>query len=49
MFLNLIKNSIEAIDEKKQKDSNLLGKIDVEIHKNNEYIVIKMLDNGIWF
>ena len=48
-FLNLIKNSIEAITEKKQKDSNLLGKIDVEIHKNNEYIEIKMLDNGSGF
>ena len=49
VFLNLIKNSIEAIEEKKQKDANLLGKIDVEILKNNEYIVIKMLDNGTGF
>ena len=31
VFLNLIKNSMEAIEEKKEKDSNLLGKIDVEI------------------
>ena len=45
----LIKNSKEAIDEKKQKDTNLLGKIDVEIIKNNEYIEIKMLDNGSGF
>jgi len=49
VFLNLIKNSMEAIEDKKQKDSNLLGKIDVEIFKNNEYIVIKMLDNGTGF
>ena len=49
VFLNLIKNSMEAIEEKKEKDSNLLGKIDVEISKNNEYIVIKMLDNGSGF
>tara|TARA_B100000029_G_scaffold142045_1_gene137228 strand:- start:7619 stop:9397 length:1779 start_codon:yes stop_codon:yes gene_type:complete len=49
VFLNLIKNSMEAIDEKKQKDTNLLGKIDVEILSNNEYIVIKMLDNGAGF
>ena len=48
-FINLIKNSIEAIDEKKQKDSSLLGKINVEIDKNNEYIMIKMLDNGLGF
>ena len=49
VFINLIKNSMEAIDEKKQKDTNLLGKIDVEIIKNNEYIEIKMLDNGSGF
>ena len=49
VFLNLIKNSIEAINEKKQKDKNLQGKISVEIVKNNEYIVIKMLDNGSGF
>ena len=49
VFLNLIKNSIEAIDEKKQKNSNFKGKITLEISTNNEYIVIKMLDNGIGF
>jgi len=49
VFLNLIKNSIEAIEDKKQKDTNLQGKIDVEMNKNNEYIVIKMLDNGTGF
>ena len=49
VFLNLIKNSIEAIDEKKQKISNLQGKITIEMSTNNEYIVIEMLDNGIGF
>jgi two-component system nitrogen regulation sensor histidine kinase NtrY len=49
VFLNLIKNSIEAIQEKKQKITNLQGKISIEIIKNNEYIVIKMLDNGTGF
>ena len=49
VFLNLIKNSVEAIEEKKQKDKNLQGKIVVEIDRNNEYIVIKMLDNGPGF
>tara|TARA_Y100001970_G_scaffold255451_1_gene332170 strand:+ start:5306 stop:7084 length:1779 start_codon:yes stop_codon:yes gene_type:complete len=48
-FLNLIKNSLEAIAEKKQKVSNLQGKINVEINDNNEYIEIKILDNGIGF
>ena len=49
VFINLIKNSLEAIEEKKRKDSDLQGKITVEINKNNEYIVIKMLDNGTGF
>ena len=49
VFINLIKNSIEAIGEKKQKNGNLQGKINVEIAQNNEYIVIKMQDNGIGF
>ena len=49
VFLNLIKNSLEAIEEKKQKVSNLQGKITIEMNKNNEYIVIKILDNGIGF
>jgi two-component system nitrogen regulation sensor histidine kinase NtrY len=49
VFLNLIKNSIEAIQEKKQKVTNLQGKINIEIIKNKEYIVIKMLDNGTGF
>ena len=49
VFVNLIKNSLEAIEEKKQKTPNLQGKINVEIDTNNEYIVIKMLDNGIGF
>ena len=49
VFLNLIKNSIESIAEKKEKNTNFIGKISVEILKNNEYIVIKMLDNGVGF
>ena len=49
VFINLIKNSIESIKEKKQKETNLQGKIDVEIIKNNEYIMVKMLDNGSGF
>ena len=49
VFINLIKNSIEAIEEKKAKNSNFKGKITMEIDKNNEYIVIKMLDNGSGF
>ena len=35
--------------KKNKKITNLQGKITVEIDTNNEYIVIKMLDNGIGF
>ena len=49
VFLNLIKNSVEAIDEKKQKNTNFQGKITLEMEAINEYIVIKMFDNGIGF
>ena len=35
--------------KKKQKDPNLQGKITIEIDENNEYIEIKMLDNGSGF
>ena len=49
VFVNLIKNSLEAIHEKKQKYADLQGKITIEINKNSEYIVIKMLDNGTGF
>ncbi len=49
VFVNLIKNSIEAIEEKKQKNPTLQGKISVEIVRNKEYIMVKMLDNGTGF
>ena len=49
VFLNLIKNSVEAIDEKKQKNTNFQGKITLEMEAINEYIVIKMFDNGTGF
>ena len=39
---------MEAIDEKKKKVA-ILRKITIEIVPNNEYIVIKMLDNGTGF
>ena len=46
--VNLIKNSIEAIEEK-NKNPTLQGKISVEIVRNKEYIMVKMLDNGTGF
>ncbi len=32
--------------EKVKKDPNFKGKIDIEINSNNDYIVIKLVDNG---
>ena len=45
-FTNLIKNSEDAINEKRQKNVNFKGKISVEIKANNDYITITLIDNG---
>ena len=49
VFFNLIKNSIESIQEKKQKNSNYIGKIDIELNDNGNYIVFVIKDNGVGF
>ena len=46
VFINLIKNSEEAFDELKQKEPNFKGNIRIEINNNNDYIVIRINDNG---
>jgi len=46
VFINLIKNSEESILEQLQKDPTIKGKIDIEIVDNNDYIVIRITDNG---
>ena len=46
VFLNLIKNSEESFLEKLQKEPNFKGNIDIEINDNNDYIVIRITDNG---
>ena len=46
VFINLIKNSEEAFLDLIKKDPNFKGKIDIEIISNNDYIVIKIIDNG---
>ena len=48
-FLNLIKNSIESIHEKKQNDPNILGKINISINEDKNYIDFVIIDNGIGF
>jgi len=46
VFINLIKNSEESFLDKTQKDPNFKGNIDIEIDDNNDYIVIRLTDNG---
>ena len=46
VFINLIKNSQEAIDEISKKDNKFKGNIDIEIDNNNDYIVCRLTDNG---
>ena len=47
VFINLIKNSEEAFLDQSQKEPNFKGNIDIEIDDNNDYIVIRIIDNGI--
>jgi len=49
VFLNLIKNSIESIQEKTFNINNFKGKISLEINDNNNYIEFLIIDNGIGF
>ncbi len=49
VFINLFKNSIESIQEKKIKNADFKGKIKVEIEEDNAYIIITIIDNGVGF
>jgi two-component system nitrogen regulation sensor histidine kinase NtrY len=46
VFTNLIKNSEEAFLDLVDKTPNFKGKIDIEIIGNNDYIVVRLTDNG---
>ena len=46
VMINLIKNSEEALEDIKQKDPNFKGNIDIEIVGNNDYITLRIHDNG---
>jgi len=46
VFINLIKNSEESFLDLKKKNPVFKGKIDIEITSNNDYIIVKLLDNG---
>ena len=49
LFFNLIKNSIESIQEKAEKDNKIDKNIDIEIRERRDYIIINILDTGIGF
>ena len=49
VFFNLIKNSIESINEKYSKNDDFIKKIDIEILNKNDYIEFIIIDNGSGF
>ena len=49
VFFNLIKNSIESIQQKAEKVTNFEKKISIEILVNNDHIKIILIDNGMGF
>ena len=49
VFINLIKNSIESIHEKRSKNVDFKGKINVDIKDDNDYIYVTVEDNGLGF
>ena len=49
VFLNLIKNSIESIQEKSQNSNNYNKKITIELIDNDSQINVIITDNGIGF
>jgi two-component system nitrogen regulation sensor histidine kinase NtrY len=49
VFLNLFKNSIESINEKKIKNTDFKGKITVDIEDDSDYIYVTITDNGVGF
>ena len=49
VFINLLKNSIESINEKRLKNPDIIKKIDIEIYEKDDYIEIIIADNGVGF
>lgn len=47
VILNLLLNSIDAINEKKEKNPDFNGEIYFDLHKNEEYVEFEISDNGI--
>ena len=49
LFFNLIKNSLESIQEKVKKGSKTGKNINIEIRQRRDYIIINILDTGEGF
>ncbi len=49
LFFNLIKNSIESIQEKVKKTNKSLKNIDIEINQRRDYITVNLIDTGEGF
>ncbi len=49
LFFNLIKNSLEGIQDKVEKDSKIDKNIDIEIRQRRDYIIVNIIDSGIGF
>jgi len=49
VFLNLIKNSIESINQKAQNNNNFSKKIAIELTEDDSYIKVTLEDNGVGF
>ena len=49
LFLNLIKNSIESINENVKKTKKTLKNIDIEINQRRDYIIVNINDTGEGF
>ncbi len=49
VFFNLLKNSIESIQQKAENNANFNKKITIEVNDSNNHITINFKDNGIGF
>ena len=49
VFFNLIKNSIESIQQRAEKDSNFNKNISIDLNDYDDHIKVIMIDNGIGF
>ena len=49
VFINLIKNSIESINEEEIKNAHFKGKIAIDIKGDSDYIYVTIVDNGVGF